>query len=116
MLINLSNHPSSKWSDLQIKTAMDLYGPIKDMEFPHIDPNWSIEEVKALALNYFHQINEENPSAVHIMGELSFCFTLVTLLKGSGMHCIASTTERIVNQNGDQKISNFQFVRFRTYY
>lgn len=116
MLINLSNHPSSKWSKEQKETANQQYGIIEDMEFPQINPHWSVDDVQMLAIQYADDIEKEKPVAVHLMGELTFCFELASLLKVKGILCIASTTERVAEDKGDQKISTFKFVQFRPYF
>lgn len=116
MLINLSNHPSSKWSGDQKNTALALYGNIEDMTFPHIDPHATRDQVTKLAEKYYTEIRSLDPSAVHLMGELTFSFVLANLLKESEIPCVASTTERIVVEEGNQKISTFKFVQFRSYF
>lgn len=116
MLLNLSNHPSTYWSQAQIDEACRLYDFIDDLEFPYIDPYWSYEEVAALAIQFSDDIEKEKPSAVHLMGELTFCFILARLLKDSGISCIASTTQRVVVEEDEKKISTFKFVQFRPYF
>ncbi len=122
MLLNLSNHNSKNWKLKQKDTAIELYGSIYDMEFPEVDPNSSEEEILKLVSGYEKKIclilsehkNENN--AVHIMGEMTFCFALINRLLRRGIECIASTTERIVPDNLDGfKISKFNFVKFRKY-
>ena len=50
------------------------------------------------------------------MGELTFCFSVVQQLKEKGVHCVASTTERIVEETADnKKVTQFSFVQFREY-
>ena len=123
MLINLSNHPNEKWDIKQKEKAIKTYGLIQDMPFPAINPSWESEEVSLLAHQYFDKINlmfdqcanEPKPNAVHIQGEFTFVFKLVTLLKSSGINCIASTSKRIVNETSKGKIVQFDFVQFREY-
>ena len=118
MLLNLSNHPSAKWPPDQMQTATQQYGSIEDLPFPQINPHWSADQVVQLAEQYYIQIRQLDPfpTAVHLMGELTFTFALVTKLKAAGISCVASTTERIVNfeQNGN-KHSTFRFIHFRQY-
>ena len=116
MLINLSNHPYSKWSDLQKETAHRLYGEVMDMEFPHIDPEWSRDKVQELAEKYLSKIKLMPPATIHLMGELIFCFVLAALLKSAGIPCVASTTQRVVEEVDGRKISTFTFVQFRPYF
>lgn len=116
MLLNLSNHPASKWSDKQRQTAIDAYASIRDLPFPHIDPQWSGRQVDELASEYLHLICEMNPTTVHIMGEMTFCFKLITMLKTTDIPCIASTTARTTTiDDSGNKISVFDFVGFRLY-
>lgn len=118
MLLNLSNHPSDKWPENQ-KTAAAQFGKIFDIPFPNIPPDASSEEVNALAKNYLAKIQalaSEGKITIHLMGELTFCFALVKLLKQEGITCIASTTERIsVAAEDGTKTSQFRFVQFRSY-
>jgi hypothetical protein len=118
MLLNISNHPSSKWSFKQFDIATQKYTKVTDLPFPDIPPQWDIHTTKDLALIYFEKISAmvPVPIAVHIMGEFSFTFTLVTLLKESGIACLASTSKRIVKEENGIKLSTFEFVRFREYY
>jgi hypothetical protein len=116
MLLNLSNHPFDKWSDSQKNAALALFDRVEDLPFPHIDPHWTPSEVETLVDSYVEKIVTLKPSAVHLMGELTFCFLLAQKLKNAGIPCLASTTERIVQEQGDQKISTFRFVQFRPYF
>lgn len=122
MLINFSNHHSSKWTKEQIINARIKYGEIKDLSFPEINPSASIDKIIPLAREYCKKIVEEaekdknNISAIHIMGEHTFVYTIIVLLQKAGLSCIASTTERRVTENGrGQKISEFRYVAFRDY-
>ena len=89
------------------------------MPFPQIAPNASDDELEKLALDYVQRIvslAESKDITVHIMGEMTFTFMVVTRLKELGIKCIASTTERntIFNPDGT-KLSEFSFVKFREY-
>jgi len=124
MLINLSNHPSEKWESKQSQEAINTYGIITDLPFPAINPEWTSAEVTKKAELFFNKIglifdecaNEPKPNAVHIQGEFTFVFQLVTLLKRSGIKCLASTSKRNVEElDNGQKIVNFSFIQFRKY-
>ena len=123
MLINLSNHPSNKWGNKQQNVASEKYGIISDLPFPDIDPSWSKEKIQRLCNEYFTKIaqmldlcaNEPKLNAVHIQGEFTFVFNLVTLLKSAEIECIASTSERKVKEIDRKKIVEFDFVQFREY-
>lgn len=115
MLLNLSNHPSASWSEAQLQAATALYGSVEDLPFPAIPPDADTAEVQLLARHYFEQATARCPAAVHLMGEMTFTFALVQLLREAGIPCIASTTERIAEERGGQKIVTFRFVQFRSY-
>lgn len=118
MLINLSNHPSALWSEIQLAAAGAAFGAVIDLPFPHIPPEIGPEQVMAMALDFFRKIEElpGSPTAVHIMGELTFTYALVGMLKQVNYTVVASTTHREVTLHPDgSKTSAFQFVRFRSY-
>lgn len=116
MLLNLSNHPSASWPENQMNAAIQQYGKVEDLPFPAINPEWSTDEVRQLAEQYEIKVRQLNPTAVHIMGELTFTFMLVNKLKEIGIPCIASATNRMVtSENDGVKTSVFEFVRFREY-
>lgn len=127
MLINLTNHPSEKWSEKQTQTAIKQYNSITDIQFPQIDPTATIEEVQKLAEQYVTEIKKKlgytdvltfnnKINVVHIMGEMTFTHNVVRLLQQNVITCLASTTKRstIEEENG-KKISIFEFIQFRAY-
>ena len=118
VLINFSNHPSQKWETKQLEAAK-IYGKIEDLSFPDIDPNMNVKELQALSTEYVQMIQEKAENyqvTVHIMGEMTFTFMVVSRLKEMGIKCIASTTERKTSYNSDgTKLSDFTFVKFREY-
>ncbi len=121
MLINLSNHPSSRWDTPQIQAAVQ-FGEITDMPFPEIEPEWDSKQVEQLAEVYFNKITtiareKDAVPVVHVMGEYSFCFKLVVLLKKAGIKAVVSTSKRHSVKNPDgTKTIQFNFVQFRPYY
>lgn len=116
MLLNLSNHPSANWPKVQMNAAIQQYSSVQDLPFPQIDPSATSDDLEKLAEEYEHKIREINPMTVHIMGEMTFAFKLVTRLKAIGITCVASTTERVAKEDIDgTKTSVFKFVRFREY-
>lgn len=128
MLINLTNHPSERWTDEQKQTAIEEYGWIEDLPFPQIAPEANEAEIEKLAQEYalkcqhlFQMANipvsqQAYNEAVHIMGEMTFTYQMVKLLSAQNIKCIASTTKREAIEKPDgTKISVFQFVKFRTY-
>lgn len=123
MLINLSNHPSTEWRKKQIEEANNIYGRITDVKFPDISPEADFIEVKEKAKGYLIEVknllmaHEKENNAIHIMGEFTFTFNLVELLKQNNILAVSSTTSRQVyeDENGN-KISKFNFIKFRNYY
>ncbi|WP_010421348.1 hypothetical protein [Anaerophaga thermohalophila] len=120
MLINLSNHPSSGWSETQLEAARE-WGQIVDLPFPVIDPEDDSENIKHLAVAYLNKLNEmlsgqDNVNAVHLMGEHTFCFAMARLLQKENITCMVSTTHRMVTyESNGEKTTRFRFVRFRRY-
>jgi len=98
--------------------AASEYGEVVDMQFPNIEPAASSEEVALLAAQYVDKIKSigvPQDTTVHVMGEFVFSFKVITLLKTIGYSCVASTSERIVTESSDHRISIYKFVRFREY-
>jgi len=115
MLLNLSNHPSTAWPQNQLASA-SMWGDIQDLPFPQIDPSAQQDDIEALAKSYLTKILGLKPAAVHLMGELTFSFALVHLLKSHSINVLASTTHRTTEVRPDgTKISKFEFVQFRSY-
>ena len=129
MLINLSNHEAYKmedgkktyvWKEKQLKAA-SMYGEIIDIPFPNIPPEYTTEQVQDLAMQYLHKCEEllrttKKQSAVHVTGEVTFCFALIQMLLRNGYTCLTATSKRDVKEgeNGE-KIINFKFEHFREY-
>ena len=115
-LLNLSNHPSERWSEAQKSTAIEQYEAITDLPFPNIDPGLSNSELDELVNEYFDKVMATQPTAVHLMGEMTFTHALVQKLKAAGIPCVASTSQRLSEELPDgTKQVRFQFVQFRAY-
>lgn len=99
--------------------AAHSYGAIEDLPFPAVSPSMDDEELDGLVEKYTEMIVnacDSNTTCVHIMGEMTFTYRMVTRLKSLGFCCVASTTERVAETTSDgQKLSTFRFVRFRRY-
>lgn len=115
MLLNLSNHPSERWPDDQRQAATAQYGSVQDLPFPNIPPDATADAVRMLVEQYEHKVRQIDPTAVHLMGEMTFTYALVQRLQAVGIPCIASTTERIAEERDGQKVVTFRFVQFRGY-
>ena len=119
LLVNLSNHPYKDWSEDQ-KKAAEKYGEVQDMAFPEIDPAMKIDKIKkeiaAAQIDEIKNMCKERRVTVHIMGEMSYTFYVVSQLKAFGILCICSTSERDTDDlgGGEKKVS-FHFKRFRDY-
>ena len=116
--VNFSNHPTAKWGKKQLVAALQ-YGEVVDLPFPVIAPDAENQELQTLAQDCVQKIlsmGDANSITVHIMGEMTFTFMVVTRLKEMGIRCVASTTERKVTYTSDGvKQTEFQFVKFREY-
>lgn len=118
MFINLTNHPSSGWSKEQLEAAQK-YGEIVDLPFPNVDEQATETEINNLADDYLAIIKKKGKVqelTVHIMGEQTFCYALISKLQKEGIRCIASCTKHdtFINEQG-QKVSTFHFTRFREF-
>ena len=118
LLINLSNHPSASWGARQ-REAAEMYGEIEDMTFLAIPPEAGEREIADLAEEYVARIAERAETrdvTVHIMGEMTFCYAVITRLQPLGIPCIASTTRRQITEAADGvKEVHFDFETFRKY-
>lgn len=119
MLINLTNHPSALWSAKQTETANREFGEIVDIPFPLVSPLADEKDIKRIADEYANKILATAAGrevTVHVMGEMTFTVLMVRRLQAAGITCVASTTERLVEeQNGGVKVARFEFVKFRRY-
>lgn len=118
MLINLSNHPSTRWSAEQMQAAR-AFGSVTDYPFPNVSPKWVEEDIRNEASRIATDILGTFPHdnlTVHLMGEFTLTYALLQRFHAHGIQCIASTTERIVKDLPDgKKEVLFQFVQFRRY-
>jgi hypothetical protein len=122
MLINLSNHPSAKWSPEQLAAA-NVYGKVVDLPFPVVNPDGAEDHIRALCDEYLRKIDDicrdeacpVSEITVHIMGEMTLTFSIIEALQRRGILCVASTTERIVSEVNGVRTSEFRFKQFRKY-
>ena len=119
MFINLSNHPSSEWSEEQMAAAVAIGGEVVDIPFPEVDPNADEVEIDRLGYKCVERIvlvGGLGGQIVHVMGEMTLTHNILERLHYLHIRCYASTTERNVTINADgSKTSTFRFVRFREY-
>ena len=116
MLINLTNHPSALWTEEQ-RQACSGFDGIMDMKFPSVDPAWDEDDIARVARDVCTRISGmEGVEAVHIAGEHTLTFAIVTRLLKAGIRCLTSTTERLSTDLPDGRIiKTFRFVRLRDY-
>lgn len=119
VFINLSNHPSSEWSPKQLAAAKS-YEDIIDIQFPNIKPDADADDIDSIADSICTQLmtikSNYGDIVLHIMGEMTLTYAIIRKLDGTGIRCLASTSERNTKINPDgSKTSYFDFVRFREY-
>lgn len=122
MLINITNHPSNDWGKEQLDASVK-FGEIVDIPFPAIAPEMNTSDIFSLATGQADSLEillctkPGQDHAVHVMGEMTFCFAVICILQKKGILCLASTTQRntIASENG-RKMSEFQFAGFRAYH
>ena len=129
IFINLSNHPTDKWSEAQKAAVINKYQPkqIIDIAFPPINPEWNLDRVRTLVHAYREEIinhlqDKDDYIILHIMGEMCFTHALVNMMSAYKVNCICSTTKRVVTTKYDDngveigKETQFEFCKFRDYY
>ncbi|MGC9079824.1 MAG: hypothetical protein ACP5G1_03750 [Nanopusillaceae archaeon] len=122
VLINLTNHPFSKWS-LEQREGWKL---IMDLKFPNVDPNLDTEDVKQIVNDYVKQVKdiiekiESDKVYICLQGEYTFCYLMLNELKTLDKKPIIAipTTERRVNETvtEDGKVEKtvvFEFCKWR---
>lgn len=119
VFINLSNHPSARWSAEQLAaTAADN---VIDVALPNIPPTASQAEVrrmaKAVAADAINFAGGETATAM-VAGPFGFCRQAVAELETHGIPCVEACSERSTREETlpdgtTRKVVTFQFVQFR---
>ena len=125
--VNISNHPSSRWSEDQREAALRLAreearrrgfeGDVEiiDIPFPEVDPLMDTSGVVSLARSLADKVPSGTMAAM-VHGEYTLVYSLVHLLHRRGVPVYAATSRRVVTELGDgRKVSEFKFVMFRPY-
>lgn len=115
--VNLTNHPLEAWSEEQLAAA-SAYGEAVDYPFPAVAPAATEEDIAATASEIVADITAHygTECTVHLMGEFTMTAALLQRFLQRGIVCVASTTERIVNETEPgKKVVEFKFVKFRKY-
>jgi CRISPR-associated protein Csx16 len=118
VLVNLSNHPSACWNEIQKRAALELAPMIRDLPFPAVPPDAGTSEIEALAGEVVARLMAQAPGATHAMvqDEFTLAHALVRRLQQMGVVCVAATTPReVVEQPAGVKTTRFNFIRFREY-
>jgi len=120
VFLNISNHPSAKWS-AQHRAAAEILGTsIVDVPFPNVPPSSQTEEVAAMAKNLVAGLASPVAGAddyAMVQGEASMCWELSRRMLSLGWHvCVATTERRVVEGEGGQKTATFEFCQFRLLY
>ena len=118
--VNFTNHPSESWSEEQIKAA-EAYGEIIDLPFPNVDSEATEEDIEKLGSEFVEKIENLNPSAVLCQGEFTLCYFVIAQLQKRGITVLSACSKRMVKERlsldgQKEKVSTFQFVRFRNYF
>lgn len=120
MFINISNHPSTKWSKRQLDSARWNGDEIIDIPFPNVSPTATTEDVTAIArivLTAVLELAEDHkkPLTCLVQGESSLCFELSRMLLALGVDVVVATSERnVVEGPNGTKTVQFDFVQFRS--
>lgn len=118
LFINLSNHPSTTWTDEQLAAAK-AFGEIVDMSFPQVAPDATAADIDKLADAQVATIMQQATThtvTAHVMGEMSLIYRIVRKLSAHGIRCVCSTSRRVVKDEGDGKrLVEFNFCSFRDY-
>lgn len=122
LFLNISNHPSAMWSEFQISTAKNAYGQIVDVSFPQVPPEMGCDDIvkeakRFLRKEVFAKYDNSVDLTVHVMGEMTLTYAIVSQLKSCGIRCIASCSERVSSFDPETgvKSSVFKFEGFREY-
>ena len=126
MFLNISNHPSSRWSPEQLKAAQDLSGGdgiVIDVAFPNVNPAERSEMIRCIASDLIKSLNisDRRPvAAALVQGEFTLSFALISILKEMRVTVVAACSERNVTEatapdGSTTKVVRFDFVQFRKY-
>jgi len=90
MFVNISNHPSSKWSTAQRSAAEQLGGAIIDIPFPNIPATATRQEIAKLAKAMFADLVERYPTPGYAMvaGGGTLCSLLILALSILGWEVV----------------------------
>lgn len=120
MFVNISNHPSSRWSSAQLEAAKKLGGgEVVDIAFPNVPATATTEQVVQMAAELTAQVPDTCTVAM-VQGEMTLVLAIVRILQVRGITCVAACSDRrVVEQvqpdGSTVKTAVFEFVQFRPY-
>lgn len=112
--INLTNHPSEKWSEEQ-KNMAKKYGKIIDFPFPNVQASATEEYIQNLCNTTVDAVMKLSPCVVLCQGEFTLAFQIINRLLELGIVVVAACSERVVVEEGNRKESYFNFTKFRRF-
>lgn len=113
-LVNISNHPSDKWSEDQ-KVGFEK---IIDIVFPGISLQDNVEIIADDIYTKIHDGLKLMPwdAAIMVQGQHVATFAIVACLLNAGYKVLSAYTKRIVTDNPDgSKTSIFRFGGYQEY-
>ena len=122
MFLNITNHPSDKWSDEQTEAALVLGQEVMDIPFPNVPPIATTEAVMAVAQTLVATLAHIGPNAdgrfALVQGEASLTFELSRMLLALGWRVVVACSdrkvvERVREDGTTEKTSVFEFKQFR---
>lgn len=119
MFVNCSNHPSLLWENKQMEEA-SKWGTIVDYPFPYVDAQAGERDIEILAQKTVEALAKMKPDAVMCQGEFTLTYAIVSKLKEMNIEAVSACSERKTTEykleTGEaEKVSQFDFVRFRRY-
>jgi hypothetical protein len=111
--INLSNHPSSGWSQAQTLAALALGSPILDVPFPNVPEDADTLTVARMVAPLLSRLPSD-AKYVLVAGDFTLTVLLVQALLHQGRVPLFATSRRDVVLEADgSKTIRFRFVQFR---
>lgn len=127
LFINLSNHPSAKWSAKQIDAAKEVADEVVDFAFPNVDPYANEGKIEIMAMDLLTDVEDLcnivgasfSHATICIAGEFSLVIQFIKLCENLrvGFDVVVATSERntVINKDGSKTV-RFDFVQFRRVY
>lgn len=114
MLINISNHPSTRvWPQEQIDAAHQQFGEIVDLPFPYLPPELEFGDFERMADEYLETIESLKPDAVLLVGEFVFVHLLVNRLLAAGIPVYATRILRNTRELKLAKLMPWRIARYK---